>query len=419
VLAATDPLRLRGDAKRAYDDVVASGIAVEAFDAGALATAEVVVDALVGTGTRLPLSAELAAVVAAINACGRPVFALDLPSGLDADTGAAPDAVRADATVSFVALKTGLFVGDGPAKVGNLYFDDLELPSPDPLVDRPRLLRLTDGDVATALPARPRNSHKSSFGRVLLFGGGAGMPGAVRLAAEAALRVGAGLVRVASLPAHLGVVVGACPEVMFESLPDASRIAALLADADVVAVGPGLGRDAWARDVFAAVLASRRADQPLIVDADALNLLAESDARCDHWVLTPHPGEAGRLLGRGAADIQQDRLGSLDALVARRGGTIVLKGAGTLVGSPGEVPLLCERGNPGMAVPGMGDVLTGAIAGIIAQCRDVRVGTRAAVMVHATAGDTVARAGGERGMLAGEVVRELRNAVNRAASRWS
>ena len=411
VLAASDPQQLRGEARQARDELSASGIAIHHFNAAALRDAEVVVDALLGVGAQLPLRPAAAAVVEAMNGCGRPVLALDVPSGLDADRGVAAQAVRADATVTFIALKTGLFVGDGPECTGSLYFDALEVQVPTP---RPRLQRLTDQDIAQALPRRPRNAHKSSFGRVLVIGGGTGMPGAARLAAEAALRVGAGLVTVASLPEHMAPIVGGRPELMFHGLTEPAPLRDLVPQSDVVAIGPGLGRSPWARDLFEAVLRYRTPTQPLILDADALNLLAERDdkPRSDHWILTPHPGEAGRLLGITAGEVQANRLAALEHLANRRGGVIVLKGAGTLIASPGTVSSLCERGNPGMAIPGMGDVLTGAIAGILAQCRDPGLATRAAVMAHAGAGDALAR-NGERGLLAGDVARELRNWVNR------
>jgi NAD(P)H-hydrate epimerase len=235
------------------------------------------------------------------------------------------------------------------------------------------------------------------------------MPGAVRLAAEAALRVGAGLVSVASLPEHLAAVIGARPELMFHALRDAGDVQAAMAMADVIALGPGLGRDGWAKSVLAAVCAARRPEQRLVVDADALNLIAagHGPARLPDWVLTPHPGEAARLLGISTAEVQADRLAALAALCERRGGIVVLKGATSLVGQLGEVPRLCDRGNPGMAAPGMGDVLTGAIAGLLAQSAQVREATGAAVYAHAVAGDHCARLG-VRGVLALEVALELR-----------
>jgi NAD(P)H-hydrate epimerase len=201
---------------------------------------------------------------------------------------------------------------------------------------------------------------------------------------------------------------------MFAPLPDVTPLPALVAAADVIVLGPGLGRTAWSQLVFDAVLAHRRDGQALLLDADALNLLAAA-AEPQHqegWILTPHPGEAARLLGVSPAEVQADRLGALSRLVATRGGHVVLKGAGTLIGSTGAVPQICERGNPGMAIPGMGDVLSGTIAGILGQCADVQLAVAAGVFAHASAGDALAR-GGERGILATDVIRELRNWINR------
>ena len=410
-LAASDPARLAGAAREAFEAFVGAGLVVAPFDARVLSRAEVVVDAFLGTGVKLPLRADAASVIAAINGCGRPVLALDLPSGLDADRGEASQAVHAAATVCFIALKAGLLVGDGPSCTGELHFDDLDVSIAADIT--PRARRLGSDVIRAALPPRPRAAHKAAFGRVLVIGGGVGMPGAVRLAAESALAVGAGLVTVASLPEHLLPIVGTRPELMFQALADASALPAAMASADVLAIGPGLGRDAWARGIFETALARRRPGQFLVLDADALNLLAaHPEIRRDaDWVLTPHPGEAARLLGIDTATVQADRLAALDRLVAERGGVVALKGAGTLVGKAGEVTALCGQGNPGMAVPGMGDVLTGALAGILAQCRDPWLAAKAAVQAHALAGDQVAAAG-ERGVLAGEVIQALRSAVN-------
>jgi NAD(P)H-hydrate epimerase len=406
VLLVAQADALHGEAREAWDDLRQAGIPVQSFDAAALVRADVVVDALLGIGVRAPLRAEWREVIEAINASGRRVFAIDLPSGLDPDTGRALPAVRATATITFIALKQGLFLGEGPEHAGNIQFDSLQVPRA-PI--EPALRRLTYDSLAEALPPRPRRSHKGQFGRVLVVGGGAGMPGAVRLAGEAALRVGAGLVTVASLPEHLASVTGPRPELMFRALREASDVAGAMESADVIALGPGLGHGDWAQGVFEAVLAHRRADQRLVIDADGLNLLAlhHHGMRCDDWVLTPHPGEAARLLGSTVDDVEGDRLSALRMLATQYGGVIVLKGAGSLVGAAGESPRLCDHGNPGMSVPGMGDVLTGAVAGMLGQGARAFDATAAAVYAHAVAGDHCARAG-LRGMLAQEVAHELR-----------
>jgi hydroxyethylthiazole kinase-like uncharacterized protein yjeF len=406
VLLVGDAAALRGEAAQAHAQLHEAGMVEQEFDVALLGGADVVVDALLGIGVRAPLQPSWLAAIAGLNACGRPVLSLDLPSGLDPDSGRALPAVKATATLTYIAIKQGLFLGDGPDHVGELHFDALDVAVPQA---QPILRRLTDASLAAALPVRPRQSHKSQFGRVVIIGGGAGMPGAVRLSGEAALRVGAGLVTIASLPEHLEAVVGARPELMFRALRTEADVPAVLVDASVIAIGPGLGRSEWARAMLVSTLAARRPDQQLVVDADALNLIAAGIGmqHCTDWVLTPHPGEAARLLGNSTQEIQQDRTRALAALCEQRGGISVLKGAGTLVGRKGDVSWLCERGNSGMAVPGMGDVLTGAIAGLLAQGGGPFECVAAAVYAHALAGDRCARHG-IRGVLALEVAQQLR-----------
>ena len=409
-LSAVPRESLRGDARQAYDDFKASGGSLRPFAAERLNDGDVIVDALLGTGVRGAVRLDLVNVIRAMNASDLPIFALDVPSGLDSDTGMPRgETVRADCTVTFVGLKTGLFTGDGPEYAGTVSFDDLELAPPDAATFKPRLERIVEADIQQALPRRRRAANKGDFGRVLIVGSGTGMPGAARLAGEACLRVGAGLVTVAVAPENVPAIAAGRPELICLPLTDPSALAEAVERASVLAIGPGLGRTAWSRAALEIVL---RCEKPVVVDADALNLIAETKCRArDNWILTPHPGEAGRLLGIPTADIQNDRLAALDRLTERYGGTVVLKGAGTLVGFPGRTPGLCERGNPGMASAGTGDVLTGAIAGILAQCRDTWLAARVGVLVHAMAGDAAAR-GGERGLLAGDVARELHNCVN-------
>jgi NAD(P)H-hydrate epimerase len=410
VLAATEPSSLRGDARQAYEDLRASDGEVRPFAPEHLSAGDVIVDALLGTGLKGPVREDLAAVIRSINAAGTPIFAIDVPSGLDSDAGtAAGEAIRADATVTFVGLKTGLFVGDGPEYAGTVFFDDLELADAPQLGLSPSLTRIIEAEIHAALPRRPRAANKGDFGRVLIVGSGSGFPGACRMAGEASLRVGAGLVTVAVAPENVTAISAGRPELICLGVKEEGVLKEALSRADVVAVGPGLGRTPWARSVLHAALASGK---PLVVDADALNLLAEGGtAPREDWILTPHPGEAGRLLGLDAQEVQQDRLAALDRLLDRYHGTVVLKGAGTLVGAAGRTPGLCERGNPGMATAGTGDVLTGTIAGILGQCRDTWAAARVGVLVHALAGDAAARAG-ERGVLASDLLRELPRAVN-------
>ena len=410
VLAASPPDRLKGDAREASQAWLACGGQAHPYEPRLLEQDGIIVDALLGTGLRGGVREQMSRLIRDINTAGRPVLALDVPSGLDSDTGMAlGDAVRADCTITFVGLKTGLFVGDGPQFAGTVFFDDLGLGAS--LVNSPpaRIERIVETEIERALPRRARSAHKGDFGRVLIVGGGVGMPGAARLAGEACLRVGAGLVTVAVAPQNVAAVSAGRPELICLPWAEPGELGEALERAELIAIGPGLGRTDWARAALHTVLG---AGKPLVLDADALNLIAESGASAGgQWILTPHPGEAGRLLGTSTAEVQRDRLGALERLTARYGGIVVLKGAGTLLGAPGRTPALCEGGNPGMASPGMGDVLTGVIAGILAQCRDPWLAARAGVLAHALAGDAAARKG-ERGLLAGDVIEELRSCIN-------
>lgn len=414
-VAAPAGLPASGDAARAAADWSAAGGTVLPWTATLLERADLVVDALLGTGLARTVGAPLAEVVGALNASGRPLAALDVPSGLDSDTGEVRGvAVRAALTVTFVGLKPGLFLGSGPEHVGRLICDDLDVP-PDAFAGAaPALRRIPESDLRALLPRRARTAHKGVNGRVLVVGGGPGMPGAVRLAGEAALRAGAGLVTIATWPVHAAALAAGRPELICLPAETPADIASALAAADVVAVGPGLGRTPWATRLLGAVWDSSK---PLIVDADALNALAERPTKRAHWCLTPHPGEAARLLGLDIGAVQADRLAAARALASRYGGVAVLKGAGTLVAAGEAAPWVCERGNPGMAAAGMGDVLTGVIAAIAAQQPDALAALGAAaavgVLVHAQAGDLAAR-GGERGILASDLIAQLPACVNPA-----
>ncbi len=410
-VATVDPAALRGDARRAYDDFLTAGGQSIPWQPQLLSSVAeiVVIDALFGTGLTRPVTGLAADCIDAINASSRPVVAVDIPSGLHSDTGRVLGrAVRADLTVTFIGRKLGLYLGDGPNHCGTIVCDDLDVPITTYDGHTPALRLLDESVVIEALPQRERSAHKGRHGHVLVVGGAAGMGGAARLAGEAALRAGAGVVTVATHPVSLPALASR-PELMSVPLDGIAAIERALERATVVALGPGLGTSPWARELFDAVLATRK---PLVVDADALNLLAQFPSHRDDWVLTPHPGEAARLLQTSTVAIQEDRLAAAKALQARYGGVVVLKGAGSLVQGAHDSGWLCDRGNPGMAVAGMGDVLTGVIAGIAAQCETLDLAARAGVYVHAVAGDRAAQAGGERGLLAGDVIDQLRACVN-------
>ncbi len=409
VMALGEPQKLRGDARQAFDEFVATGGEVHSWAPQRACGTDVIVDAILGTGLDRPLEGAFRDAIEEINVARRPVLAIDVPSGLNADTGEVLGAaVRADRTVSFVGLKLGFYVGAGPDCTGIVVFDGLDLPPEVAAVVAPAAVRLDVDGLSTVLAPRHRTTHKGQQGHVLVVAGGAGMGGAARLAGEACLRAGAGLVTVATRAGNVPAILAGRPELICRAVEAARDLEQLTERADVIAVGPGLGQDSWAQCVFDVALAT---DKPTVVDADALNLLAASPRRSPNWVLTPHPGEAGRLLGITAEAVHRDRLAAVRSLAARYGGIVVLKGAGSLVYREGELPAVCDRGNPGMASAGMGDVLTGVIAGIAAQVPDLWAAATAGVLVHALAGDMAAR-GGERGLLASDVLARLPACVN-------
>ena len=410
--AVAGPPRPGSEADAARQGWLACGGVEQPGVAAALADADVAVDALLGTGLDRPPAGAAADAIAALNACGRPVLALDVPSGLDADTGAAPGVVvRAEATVSFVVRKQGLYTGAARGCCGELVFDDLGVPgpavdtagaAPAVLLDLPRLR-------AACLPPRRRDAHKGDFGHVLVLGGDHGYGGAVRLAGAAAARAGAGLTSVATRTEHVAALIGGQPELMGRGVQTAADLAPLLARASVLAVGPGLGQGDFGRTLWGAALGS---GLPLVVDADALNLLAASPQRRDDWILTPHPGEAARLLGMTAAQVEADRYAAVRALQQRYGGVVVLKGAGTLV-YDGHAPIgVVPDGNPGMATGGMGDVLTGLIAGLWAQGLPAPAAAALGACLHGAAADGIAARRGERGLLAGDLLPALPALLN-------
>ncbi len=259
------------------------------------------------------------------------------------------------------------------------------------------------------LPIRPKDSHKGDYGHVLVIGGDYGMGGAVRMAAEAALRVGAGLVSVATRPEHLNIVSAVRPEIMCHEVNTAEELQVLLEKATVVLIGPGLGQSEWSLSLFEAILT---VDKPMVLDAEALHCLANAPIKKDHWILTPHPGEAARLLKTTCQEIQEARQYFVEALQAQYGGVAILKGMGTLIKAEKESTYICTKGNPGMASGGMGDVLSGVITGLLAQGIPLVIAAKMGVYIHALAADQAALQEGERGLLASDLLPHLRALVN-------
>jgi hydroxyethylthiazole kinase-like uncharacterized protein yjeF len=409
VVTLADPSALQGDAQRACADFQAAGGEIVSWSEARLNDVDVVVDAIFGVGLRRAIEGEMAGCIRALNASNAHVLSLDIPSGLATDTGhILGEAVRAERTVAFLGLKLGFYLGEGPNCTGTVMCDPLDVPEEVFAAVQPAALRIDEEILARTLPRRRRTTHKGQQGHVLLIGGGTGMAGAARLAGEAALRVGSGLVTVATCPENTAAITAGRPELICRGVTRAEELRPLIERADVVAIGPGLGQDDWSRAMANGV---RDCEKPMVLDADALNLLALSPRLHANWILTPHPGEAGRLIGSNAGAVQADRLSAARQIIERYGGVVVLKGAGTLVVDAQSPPYICDRGNPGMASPGMGDVLTGVIAGVLAQGASLADAARTGVLVHAMAGDMAAHRG-ERGIVASDLFNYLPTCVN-------
>ncbi|MEX1032239.1 MAG: NAD(P)H-hydrate dehydratase [Cellvibrionaceae bacterium] len=417
VIQVGDPAKLGGDAARAHQFACQAQVEMVRYSTNITVESGVAVDAMLGTGARGAPRGDYAHAIDTINASGLPVLAIDLPSGLDADTGHAPGScIRAAATVTFIGVKRGLLTGRAPAVVGTLCFDDLGVPDwVYAQIATATVCRLNLPAMRGLLAPRPVDAHKGMFGHVLVVGGDHGMGGAALMAAEAAARVGSGLVSVGTRGEHCTGFLARRPELMVHDVDSAEALAPLLSRANVVVLGPGLGQSDWSRALLKAVLAS---ELPMVIDADGLNLISEegpSFLACSKYVLTPHPGEAGRLLGCTTADIQADRFTAVAALRARFGGVVILKGAGSLIASGvGEDQdlALAKVGNPGMASGGMGDILSGVLGGLVAQGLSLGDAARLGVTLHGKAADLAAEDGGERGLLATDLLPHLRNLAN-------
>lgn len=396
-------------AQHAALQAIAVGVPCQCIDEAIDSDAELIVDALLGIGVKGEVHGPLATAINQINDSELPVLALDVPSGLDADTGRVMGVcVRAAATVTFIGYKFGLMTLDGPDHCGEIICHNLQLAKCLATIP-PAAFLLDEGLSGTLLPRRLKNSHKGQFGHVLVIGGGYGMPGSVLMAAHAALRVGAGIVTVATRPEHANQALPLLPEVMIYGVNEAAELLPLIAKATVCIIGPGLGEDEWAKALFTTALASQL---PMVIDASALRLLAQNPQHDDNWILTPHPGEAASLLKCTTADIQSDRYQAIINLQSLYGGNVILKGVGSLVSTDESEIYLCNAGNPGMASAGMGDALSGIIAGLVAQGLLLADAAKLAVWLHARAGDLAAAERGERGLLASDLMPYLHRLVN-------
>ena len=410
---------LSGDAATAASRWRQAGGETRAWPVLDIEPYDLVVDALLGTGLDRSVAGRYGDAIELINQAAAGVVAVDIPSGLNADTGQVMGkATEADLTVTFIGRKRGLYTAHGPDFAGRIKFSDLQTPDSvrDSILDSGLLIR--ENIIKENLPPRRRNSHKGSFGWVLGVGSNTGMSGAVRLCGEAALRSGAGKVTLATHPAHAAWLNLACPELMVRGVEDKEQIRNLLQQVDVVVTGTGLGRDSWAEEMFRVCM---QTPARVVLDADGLNILAglfaemaDGDIPLGNWILTPHPAEAGRLLGIPASEVQHDRVKRAQQLAQRYDAVVVLKGCGTVIADQNGRYAICPLGNPGMASAGSGDVLAGVIAALLAQSLSLWEAATTGVVAHARAGDIAASLLGERGMLASDITQQLPRVLNPA-----
>jgi hydroxyethylthiazole kinase-like uncharacterized protein yjeF len=373
------------------------------------------VDGLFGIGLNRPLAGAHAALLEKLNALGTPILSLDIPSGINADTGAVMGcAARARHTITFIAHKPGLLTLDGPDHCGELRLDRLGL-DPAGLLE-PEGMLLDPDILASAIAPRPRNFHKGQAGSVGILGGAEGMVGAAVIAGRAALRCGAGRVYLGLLTPHPPYLDYAQPELMLRAPAELLKKGL----AQVLVAGPGMGKTDAARKLLRAALG---APVPLVLDADALNLIAANrqlasalDKRAAPTIMTPHPGEAARLLGETTRHIQADRVTSARLIAQRHQSLVVLKGNGSVIAVPGGKFWINPSGNPGMASAGMGDALSGVVAALCAQRSDPLRALLAGTYVHGAAADALVAAGaGPVGITASEVIDQARALLNRRA----
>ncbi len=417
------PAKLTGDAQHAYQQCISEGVDCAPYQADSLSREyanHIIVDALLGTGLNSPVRGSYAEAIQSANNSSAPILAIDIPSGLNANSGAVMGlAISANCTATFIALKLGLFTGEGQSYTGALFYDDLAVPESIINEQVPTASKLDIAQLLPLISKRPRHFHKGDCGHTLIIGGEQGYGGAIMMAAEASLRCGSGLTSVITHRDNGSALLARTPEVMVTSAENNQQVDRLIEAASTIVIGPGLGQSAWSEKMLQKVI---HLDKPLILDADALNILSAkpnwaeslSEGQRSSRIYTPHPGEASRLLLFANAQIvQQDRLKALKELSQKFGGHILLKGSGSLIIDPKQKVSLCPYGNPGMASGGMGDVLSGMIGSLVAQGYEPGFALRLATTLHAHAADLAAEKFGERGLSATDLIPFVRSLLNK------
>ena len=404
VLQVGSTKHLRGDALLAWQQLQKHDVAI----VNALTSADVIVDALLGTGARGALSLDYEEAIAQINDSSGSVVAIDVPSGVDASSGGllTENPVRAELTCMFIGAKLGLFTGPGLRYRGDLVFTDLGIPS-EVYLDVPGVPLLDTTSKRPVLPSRDELAHKYQFGHVVLVGGDHAMGGAVVLAAEAALRTGTGLVTVLTRHEHVSALLARRPEVMVVGVDESTELSSHLARADVLAIGPGLGQNTWGRTLLKTALTHR--PERCILDADALRILKSQTWTVPRGcILTPHPGEAAFLSGVPTAEIQTDRPNYVKELSREYGCTVILKGPGTLIASEGHLCSVSQFVSGSLATAGSGDVLTGIVAAAYALGRDPVQAAETAVSLHGAAGARTVRENPGQSLVASDLIDSIR-----------
>ena len=393
-----DPKRLKGDALIAYQQWIKLGGKV-VFDSELLPLSNVIIDAVLGTGLQGEPRLSVRLAIQWMNKQTAPTISIDIPSGLIANTGSCySDVVFAEHTISFIGLKQGLLTGQARNYVGQLHFDDLGVGA--------LFKDIVDSSIEVldpkkqVLPERLAASHKGEYGRGVLIGGDQGMGGAILLASEACLNIGCGLTSVLTHPDHIMPSLSRTPEIMVQDWFDLAKYQQRIDWGTVIAIGPGLGQSEFARQKFDELSAL---SLPKVLDADALNLLAKSPNYDRNRILTPHPGEAARLLNVSISEIEQNRYGAIRQLQNKYGGCVILKGAGTLVCFEDRI-LVCTAGNAAMATSGMGDILTGILVGLLAQTQDIFLSACLGVWLHSACADYIVMETGKNVLKASDLI---------------
>lgn len=434
--AVGDHGKLSPEAAAAKTMASEAGVVVQSWQGDISCDSDIYIDGLLGTGLTGDVSGEYLQAIEMINQQSREplgqskVMALDIPSGLCADTGRILGAaINADLTVSFIGMKQGMLTGQGPDVCGRIAFADLgtaktsrqQIEAGCQRISWSVLEKQQSDRLPNLLAHRLGSAHKGHHGHVLVVGGDHGTAGAAMMASQSALRTGAGLVSSLTQPEHVSASLAACPEVMVAGIQSGLEMDQGLAKADVIVVGPGLGQRSWGQLLLQRIITELQTDavdgsssiKALVLDADALNLLERfpqiNNVRVP-IIMTPHPGEAARLLHCSVKDIERDRFAAAQTLAKKYNAVIILKGQGTLI-SDGEQTLVCSDGNPGMATGGMGDILAGVLGALLAQGLPAIDAAILGVCVHSGAADVACDENGQVGLMATDLLPYIRQLV--------